>query len=195
MIRANLLYVPNSIFAFGEPQGSGKIRFFLRRHTFFFLGSRHCTSVLQMQVPKLSTDLDLNLLYILISGTHSKFAHKNNFLALGVCFPQPWHFCFACEGRKQKGVRTKSAGMGQHVGFVVMSTDTFGKFCQKKSRDGDRQCGKIDGSKDGAVLLGQHSQETGNEGGGLSHTQRHVNSANGAGFESNHVSDTGTVHC
>ena len=29
-------------------------------------------------------------------------------------------------------------------------------------------------------------------GGGGSHTQRHVNSANGGGLESNHVSDTGT---
>ena len=35
------------------------------------------------------TDLDLSLLYILILGTYSKFARKNNFLALGVCFPQP----------------------------------------------------------------------------------------------------------
>jgi len=31
-------------------------------------------------------------------------------------------------GRKQRGVRTKSASRRQHVGFVVMSTDTFGKF-------------------------------------------------------------------
>ena len=45
-------------------------------------------------------------------------------------------------------------------------------------------------SKDGATLLGQHSQATGH--GGMSHTQKHVNSANGGGFESNHVSDTGT---
>ena len=29
---------------------------------------------------------------------------------------------------KQRGVWTKSASRGQHVGFVVMSTDTFGKF-------------------------------------------------------------------
>ena len=32
------------------------------------------------------------------------------------------------ERRKQRGVWTKSASKGQHVGFVVMSTDTFGKF-------------------------------------------------------------------
>jgi len=50
------------------------------KHVFFF-GSRHCAAVLQMQVLKLYTDLDLNLLYILILGTYSKFAWKNNFLA------------------------------------------------------------------------------------------------------------------
>jgi len=32
------------------------------------------------------------------------------------------------ERRKQRGVVTKSASRGQHVGFVVMSADTFGKF-------------------------------------------------------------------
>jgi len=45
-----------------------------------------------MQVPKLCTDLDLDLLYILISGTYSKFAQKNNFLALSVCSPQTCSF-------------------------------------------------------------------------------------------------------
>jgi len=54
------------------------------------LGFCHCASVLQTQVPKLCTTLDLGLLYILIFGTYSKFARKNNFLALGVCFP---HLC------------------------------------------------------------------------------------------------------
>jgi len=49
--------------------------------THFFLGGRHCAAVLQTQVPKLCTDLDLRLLYILILGTYSKFARKNNFLA------------------------------------------------------------------------------------------------------------------
>jgi len=47
-----------------------------------------CAAVLQTQVPKLCTDLDLGLLYILILGTYSKFAWENNFLALGVCFLQ-----------------------------------------------------------------------------------------------------------
>jgi len=40
----------------------------------------HCAAVLRIQVPKLCTDLDLSLLYILILGTYSKFARKNNFL-------------------------------------------------------------------------------------------------------------------
>ena len=57
--------------------------------TRFFSRSRHCAVVLQTQVPKLCTDLDLSLLYILILGTYSKFARKNNFPALGVCFLQP----------------------------------------------------------------------------------------------------------
>jgi len=74
--------------AFGESQRNGQIRFFLRQNTFFFR-SRNCAAVLQTQVPKLCANLDLKLLYILILGTCSKFARKNNFQALGVCFPQP----------------------------------------------------------------------------------------------------------
>ena len=50
------------------------------------IGFCHCSAVLQTQVSKLCTDLDLSLLYILILGTYSKFARKNNFLALCVCF-------------------------------------------------------------------------------------------------------------
>ena len=76
-----------SVPAFGEPQRNGKVRFFLRQNT-FFVGFCHCAAVLQKQVPKLCTDLDLGLLYILILGTYNKFAHTNNFLSLGVCFPQ-----------------------------------------------------------------------------------------------------------
>ena len=57
------------------PQRKDKIRLFLRQNTFFF-GSRHCASVLQTKVPKLCTDLDLSLLYILTLGTYSKFAQK-----------------------------------------------------------------------------------------------------------------------
>ena len=51
------------------------------------IGFRRCASVLQTQVPKLCTALDLSLLYILILGTYSTFARKNNFLALGVYCP------------------------------------------------------------------------------------------------------------
>ena len=63
----------------------------------------HSAAVLQTQVPKLCTDLDLSLLYILISGTYSKFAWKNNFLAVGVCFLQP---C-SSEGRTPTGVYSR----------------------------------------------------------------------------------------
>jgi len=48
----------------------------------------HCAVVLFSQVPKKCTDLDVSLLYNLILGAHGKFACENNFLALGVCFPQ-----------------------------------------------------------------------------------------------------------
>jgi len=77
-----------SVLAFWEPRRNGKIQFFLLRNAFFF-GSRHCAAVLRTQVPKLCKDLDLGLLSILILGTYSKFARKNNFLALGISFPQP----------------------------------------------------------------------------------------------------------
>ena len=66
-------------------------------------GSRHCASVLQTQVPKLCTDLDVDVLYILMLGTYSKCARKNNFLALSVCFPQP---C-ACAGRRFAASRSR----------------------------------------------------------------------------------------
>jgi len=62
--------------------------FFCERNTFFY-GSRHCAVVFFSQVQKLYTELDLSLLYILTWGTCSKFTRKDNFLALGVCFPQP----------------------------------------------------------------------------------------------------------
>jgi len=47
-----------------------------------FLGSRHCTAVLFKQAQKKCTDLDLSLLYILITlaGTYSKFARKLIFM-------------------------------------------------------------------------------------------------------------------
>jgi len=39
--------------------------------------------------PKIDLATGASLLYILKLGTCSKFARKNDFLALGVCFPQP----------------------------------------------------------------------------------------------------------
>ena len=50
------------------------------------IGIFHCAAVLQTQVPKLCTDLDLSLLHILTLGAYGKFARKSNFLALGICF-------------------------------------------------------------------------------------------------------------
>ena len=47
----------------------------------------HCAAELFSQIPKKCTVLDHSLLYILKSETFSKFARKNNFPALGVCFP------------------------------------------------------------------------------------------------------------
>jgi len=44
--------------------------------------------VLFSPVSNKRTDLHLSLLYILILGACSKFARKNNFLALGICFLQ-----------------------------------------------------------------------------------------------------------
>ena len=76
-----------SVLAFGQPQHNGKIRFFPRQKT-FLVGFCHCAVVVQTQVKKMCTDLDLGLIYILIFETYSKFAWKNNFLSLGVCLPQ-----------------------------------------------------------------------------------------------------------
>jgi len=52
------------------------------------IGFCRCAPILQTQVQKVRTDLDLSLLYILILGTCIKFAQNNNFLGLGVFFPQ-----------------------------------------------------------------------------------------------------------
>ena len=52
-----------------------------------FVFASHCAAILFSQVPKKCADLDLRLLYIWILGTYSKFARKNNFLALGVWLP------------------------------------------------------------------------------------------------------------
>ena len=107
-----------SVLTFEEPQRNGKIWFFLRQNTFFprILPWR-CGSpnVLQTQVPKLCTDLDLGLLYILILGTYTKFARKNNFLALGVCFPQP---CSSA-GRRFAASRSRLQNYQRIVSFQL----------------------------------------------------------------------------
>ena len=63
-----------------EQLRNAKFRFFLRAKHIFF-GIWHCAAVLFSQVPKKCTDLDMDLLYILIMGTYSKFARKKNFLS------------------------------------------------------------------------------------------------------------------
>jgi len=91
-----------------------KFRFFLRaKHVFF--ESRYCAAVLFSQVPQKCTDLDLSLLYILVSGTyhHSKFSGKNNFLAPGVCFPQP---CSSA-GRRFAASRSRLQNYRRFVSF------------------------------------------------------------------------------
>ena len=57
--------------------------------TRFFPGSRHCAAVLQTQVPKLCTDLDLSLFYILVLGTYSKFARNKISQRLAFAFRSP----------------------------------------------------------------------------------------------------------
>jgi len=52
--------------------------------------------------------------------------------------------------------------------------------------DGDRKCGEVGTSKDSAALLVQRSQAGRSR--GVSHTQTLVNSADGCGSTSNHVS-------
>jgi len=87
--------------------------------TRFFSLSRHCASVLQTQVPKLRTDLDISLLYILTLGTYSKFARKINFLALGVCFPQP---CSSA-GRRFAASRSRLQNYQRIVSFPPQKFD------------------------------------------------------------------------
>ena len=53
------------------------------------------------------------VLYILISGTYSKFARKNSVLALGVCFPQP---CSSA-GRRYAASRSRVQNYRRIVSF------------------------------------------------------------------------------
>ena len=99
--------------AFGEPQRSGDFR---KKKTCFDagkIGICHCAAVLQAQIPKLCTDVNLSLLYILISGTYSKFARKINFLLLGVFFPQ---FCSSA-GRRFAASRSRLQNYRRIVSF------------------------------------------------------------------------------
>jgi len=96
-----------SVPAFGEPQRNGKIRgknVFQRRKN---------------RVPKLCTDLDLGLLYILILGAYSKFARKNDFLALGVALRSP--------------ARALAAGLPRQD-HVYKTTDESFRFHNRKFR-------------------------------------------------------------
>jgi len=52
------------------------------------IGIWNCTAVLFAQVPKKCTVPDLSFLYIFLLKRQGTFARKNNFLALGICFPQ-----------------------------------------------------------------------------------------------------------
>jgi len=86
--RLRIPWLAPELLVLAEPMHSGDFR----KKTCFDAGKIrfcHSAAVLQTQVPKFYTELDLSPLYILISGTHSKFARKINFLALGVCFSQP----------------------------------------------------------------------------------------------------------
>jgi len=75
--------------------------------------------VLQTQVPKLYTDLDLKLLYILILGTCSKFTQKHHFQALGVYFPPP----YSSAGRMFTAPRSRLQYYWQIVAFPQQKFD------------------------------------------------------------------------
>jgi len=53
-----------------------------------FFGIRQCAATFFFSVPKLQTDLDLNLLYILIFREYGTFTVNNKMPALGVCVPK-----------------------------------------------------------------------------------------------------------
>jgi len=72
-------------------------------------GIWHCAAVLLSQVPKKCTEPDRSLLYILIYETYCKFTRKNNFIALGVCFPQ---LC-SITGRRLAAATTVRAAVGR----------------------------------------------------------------------------------
>ena len=70
----------------GKKIGLFIIRFFLRRNT-FVSESRHCAAVLQTQVPKLCTDLDPGLFYILVLAFGEP--RRNGIMAEVLAFGEP----------------------------------------------------------------------------------------------------------
>ena len=74
------------------------------------------TLAFYLKVPKSCTDLDLDLLYILIFRTCSKIRAKNKMLALGVCFPQ------SCLNARFP-----------HIGYVWIITEQLVRFHNKSS--------------------------------------------------------------
>ena len=74
---------------------------------------------------------------------------------------------------------------------VVISTDTFGKFDKNSSEMGTESVARQMHQKTVQhYWVNIDKQQV--MGGAGSHTQRHDNSTNGGGFESNNVFDTGT---
>jgi len=85
------------------------------------IGIWHCAVGFFSQVPKKCTDLGLSLLYILISGTYSKFARKQNFRALGSAV---FAFCILA--------RALAAGL-PHQDHVYKTTNESCRFHKKKN--------------------------------------------------------------
>ena len=80
------------------------------------IGFCHCAWVLKAQEQKMCIDLDLSLLYILILGTYSEFARKNNFLALGV-------YCPAISRRLMRAkIKDTKPHLNQHKMFQCLLT-------------------------------------------------------------------------
>ena len=98
--KENRCAVPNSDFS-------------SERNTFFF-GNRHCATVFFKQVPKKCTYIDLSLLYVLKLETYSKFARKNNCLALGVCFRRHARALAACLPRQDHVYNTTDKSFRFH---------------------------------------------------------------------------------
>jgi len=86
-----------------------------------WIGIHHPAAAFFLQVLKLCTDLDPTLLFIMISGTHSNFRWKNNFLAPGVCFPQT---CSSA-GRRFAASRSRL----HYSRRIVVSTTTKSMKC------------------------------------------------------------------